>query len=671
MDSDPPPFDLTPLMDLEEDRSRTNSSSDSDSGSGSDDQPQTQEQNTSQAPLTSPPTRSVRELVESLGSPLGSSASSHSRTRQSVAPASPSPFDDPVPFRDEVNRSSTGLGTLLEQDSIYTRPTHTEFIPSIDKDSAPDLPEQDHTSLNAPQPTPWAPQLPQSDIPTWLNPPVQNEEPLGLNPSTNFGASLDQTPLRTRPEHTAFAPSFGAEPEHTSLNIPREPPSTRRTPWVSRPIAPTWLNRHSPPLTRPTAHTYSTRHTNIPPPAYPWNNSNAHDTFDRPDVFSRTTAHTTISDILFNFDLDGSTMSELLADACETARQVGVSTHELLSRTVFLGTTDLGISPLCLEASRVDVEGGGGMELVWWLIENTRPSEVYNEVRKGCLMRRGGEGEQSVWNVLRGLVPDVQGKRVAYDVQVDGLAIIPAGLGQIQDEDDEDEGSLYENIEIIDAESGFLDQADIETLKSSSDEAEREDHRVDPEPIARSVPAPAQVHRACIIMPSVNEHLTRHERLTAEWIHQGRLWALSITQDTLVLGLRQTSSVVPAQPIYVRALVRLVPLDLPWTAFPELDHIGPDRILPTQIPSKDLLSSPLYECELDERVVVPGVSGIGRQSSLWRSGIRVSMFNLWELVGPLGGFKLEVVVRTSEEETEREVPIQVESDAGDWQWVDE
>ncbi|KAJ1306293.1 hypothetical protein OPQ81_010994 [Rhizoctonia solani] len=580
------------------------------------------------------PSRSIRELVEALGSPVHSNPTSpRVSTTPQTCSHSPSPFEDPTSFDQKPS-----MGCFKTSD--------TSFMPSLSPDQNPASEQsfrQDQTNASRNEfTTPSPAQSHHTIAPSWLTCPAS---PRTLSPIP-YALSSTQSARRF-------------------YNMDTYRPYIRRThsiPTVSRPLA------------------------------QPWNGGIPEQDFTRPDRFSRTTAHTTISDLLFNFELDPAEVADLIDDVCYTARQVGVSTHDLLSRSVFLGTTDLGITPLCLEASRVDVEGGA-IELVLWFMENTRPSEVYSEVLKGCLMRQNGMGEQSVWNVLRGFMPDVDRSSVAYDVQVDTLTVVPRG-GEVEEDSndatDDDEGSLYDDLSIIDAESEFLDQADIETLKSSNDQLDK-----DKETEAQ---VPPRAHRARIVLPTFKESLTGpswaytspsqsnrfgmassgglgNKVLTAEWMIEGRLWALSIGEDSLILTLRQTSSVVSLDPVRVKAAVRLVPIGLPWTGIAEIDHIGSDRLLPTQIPSDELFSSPLYECEFDEKELVPGPVRVGVNSSVWKTDIRVSTLTLLELVGPDSGIKIEVVVRVSDRQISVASTSGYEDDgsdgASDWQFIDD
>ncbi|KAF8697704.1 hypothetical protein RHS03_07729, partial [Rhizoctonia solani] len=627
---------------------------------------------------TSPvrPFRSVRELVESLGSPIYSDTSISSRaspvprsTSNQLDLISLSRFEDPISFGDP--ESYHAWGSRSPPTTVRRTP------PSSPPDQNP-TPEQSQNQSNS------------------LN--VSDEEP-----------PCPSTPMPTQSSSAPYIP-----PAFRSV----VPPGS----YAQTSTAPSLLSSTRPdfPYARQPSSSYI-RQTNRSPPAtpqssYPWNQPSM-DTLSRPDRFSRTTAHTAISDILFNFDLDPSGAAELIQDACETARRVGVSTEDLLSRTVFLGTSDLGMTPLCLEASRVDV--GAGLELVLWLMENTKPWDVDGEVRKGCLMRCNGMGEQVVWNILRSFVPDVDGEgegSAAYDVDVEGLAFVRVGASGVvaspvesEDEDDEsDQGSLYDDVSIIDPdESMYLDQADIETLKSSSDE---HDQRLEAENQTQEVEElPSRIHRARIVLPSFKESLTgpswsytspsRGNRfgmaptgsvgdklLIAEWMFEGRIWALSIGEDTLLLTLRQTSSVVSSDPLRVQAIVRILPLDMHWNETKPIDQIGSDRLLPTEIPSDTLLSSPLYEWKSEEKELVPGPVGVGSSSSIWKTKIRASDFSILELAGEQSGIKVEVMVRTRERSSREvvmeastsvgvggfnSVALSIADDASDWQFVDD
>ncbi|KAG8708333.1 hypothetical protein FRC11_006558 [Ceratobasidium sp. 423] len=130
---------------------------------------------------------------------------------------------------------------------------------------------------------------------------------------------------------------------------------------------------------------------------------------------------------------------------------------------------------------------------------------------------------------------------------------------------------------------------------------------------------------------------------------------------------------------------------------PVVPSIGPDTLLPTQTPSDVLLPSPLYQFEFGEKELVPGPVGLGMNSSVWKTDIRVSMFSLLELAGNQSGFKVEVVVRVVEREkvnvpsTSAEAGVcpetgacagtsarveasgtgSIPDDASDWQFVDD
>ncbi|CCO33563.1 hypothetical protein BN14_07646 [Rhizoctonia solani AG-1 IB] len=621
-----------------------------------------------------PPARSIRELVQFLGSPVHSDSSSRASVVSRPASnhlglSSLSPFDDPFSFG---NQPETPYGNQHEA-GAYPYRAYRPHSPSASVRSilSTTPPEQDHTPER-------------SDRTNVLN--IQNEASTFL-------------PFPSAPASSPFNPTHVTTPH--DLWPPLQPQTpTAHNPTSSRlPALPNFSNARQSSSRRPRQTYTPTPHTSTAAPlqtsSYPWNQSIT-DPFGRPDRFSRTTAHTTISDILFNFDLDPSSAAELIEDACLTARQVGVSTQDLLSRSVFLGTSDLGMTPLCLEASRVDV--GAGLELVLWLIENTSSAEVEGQVRKGCLMRCNGMGEQGVWGILRGFIPDAYVReKLAYDVDVEGLAVVPAGAFENEtqdeiedeDEDDSDEGSLYDDISIVDAESSYVDQADIETLKSSSDERDQE-----PGNQAQEEP-PCRVHRARIVLPMFTESLTGpswsytspsrsnrfgmassggvgNKRLTAEWMFEGRIWALSVGEDSLLVTLSQTSSAVSSDPVRVKVLVRIIPLDMYWSEMKPIERIGSDRLLPTEMPSDVLLSSPLYEWESEEQTLIPGLMGVGSSSSIWKTEIRASEFSILELVGNQSGVKVEVVVRVREicVPSGSSVAPSVVDDASDWQFVD-
>ncbi|CAE6334810.1 unnamed protein product [Rhizoctonia solani] len=646
-----------------------------------------------------PPARSIRELVESLGSPVHSDTSPRPSLVSRPASnrldlTSPSPFDDPVSFG---NQSGGRHENEHETIGPYSYPDCAPCDPTTNVDSIPSAtpPDQVHAPKRSFG----------QDRSSVLNLPNEESGFSHSDPSPAFNpipTSTEPTPSMLHP----ILPSWSPQTPTAPIPIPPRLSSTRQNFSYARRSDPNYAHRTnlSPPRALPAPPGAS-----LSIPSYPWNRPSP-DTLGRPDRFSRTTAHTTISDILFNFDLDPSSAAELIEDACQTARQVGVSTQDLLSRSVFLGTFDLGMTPLCLEASRVDI--GAGLELVLWLIENTGSADVDGEVRKGCLMRCNGMGEQSVWNILRSFIPEGygEGASVAYDVDVEGLAVVPVGAGPSagpsatgpvetqSGAEDSDEGSLYDDVSIIDAESSYLDQADIETLKSSDDERDQESQNQ-----CQNEERPCRVHRARILLPSFKESLTgpswsftspsRSNRfgmassggvgdklLTAEWIFEGRIWALSIGEDSLILTLRQTSSVVSSDPVHVTAIVRLLPLDLYWTEAKPIEQIGSDRLLPTEMPSDVLLSSPLYEWKPEEKVLVPGPVRVGASSSVWKTEIRASDFSILELVGDQSGIKVEVVVRVLEKQ-KREAAVapsagpsvsrSTADDVSDWQFIDD
>ncbi|KAG8695626.1 hypothetical protein FRC11_001343, partial [Ceratobasidium sp. 423] len=460
-------------------------------------------------------------------------------------------------------------------------------------------------------------------------------------------------------------------------------------PMLNRPVVPsctpTHMTRSAPsslstrlnrPSLRPTSsttsprgffsHSFFTRAPKAEPPescakpraAYPWNRP---DTFERLDMTSRTTAHTAISDILLNYDLDTSTAADLIQDACQTARQVGVSTHDLLSRTVFSGNSDLGITPLCLEASRVDMEEGG-TELVQWLIENTGPSEVPVEIKKGCLMRLNGMGEQGVWNVLKSFVPVVDGETpFAYEVDAEGLADVALGWGGAFKSGEmwvgEDQESACGDVSTICAGSSYPDQEDTETLKFPTDKIEMAKEKEEV--------APPRVHRARIIMPLFKEFLLGPDQgnkffrrssspsanslanrvLTTEWMFEGRIWALLMSEDSLLLKLQQISPPLSPNPIQVKAVVRIFSADSQRAGIEKVGY-WIKSLLSTQTPGDAAPPNLLYECEL-EGELVPGSVRLDGKLSAWKTEIQTPVFSLLKLVGSHRGIAVEVVVRVS------------------------
>lgn len=391
---------------------------------------------------------------------------------------------------------------------------------------------------------------------------------------------------------------------------------------------------------------------------------------------------------MFNFDILPDEAADLLQDACDTAREVGVSTQELLAQTVVFGNEDLGMTPLCLEASRWEV--GAGTELLEWLIENTPSNLVARDLRKGCLMRNNGMGDQLAWSAMRLFVPEREDQAVfAYDVSVDNIGFVPNGAQLMANqakesettlvEHSDDEGSLYDEASLIDAASS-IDQADIETLKSSDDEGDKK-----MEEKAEPLMGPnIRVHRARIEVPLFKETLTYEGHnpaytafppsstpskllgeipyglssnrfrpmnkrvLTAEWVFEGRIWALAMGEDKLVLTLRHASDQVFGGPIKVKALIRVFPTDVRWDGFEELAALGPDRLLPTQEVTDILLIPPSYTCEFEEAQLVPGPATLRGTTSLCREGIYMSSLSLLDLVGAMGAMKVEVTIKTTE-----------------------
>ncbi|KAG9103452.1 hypothetical protein FRC07_009984, partial [Ceratobasidium sp. 392] len=224
----------------------------------------------------------------------------------------------------------------------------------------------------------------------------------------------------------------------------------------------------------------------------------------RPDIQSRNAALDTISNILFNFDCPPAEAAALLEDVCATADEVGVSTVELLAQTVTIGNFDLGMTALCLEASRCNLDGG--LEVLTWLLENVSPASIEKDLRNGCLMRNNGVGDQLAWATMKLFVPEQEDRAVfAYDVTVENIFYVSdAAAKKVEPApepaaDSDDEGSLYDDISLIDAESS-LNQADIETLKSSDDEGDA-DAKADSGATGHALGPSSKVHRARIGVP--------------------------------------------------------------------------------------------------------------------------------------------------------------------------
>ncbi|CAE6419251.1 unnamed protein product [Rhizoctonia solani] len=412
---------------------------------------------------------------------------------------------------------------------------------------------------------------------------------------------------------------------------------------IRRKTRPTATSRSS--FARPSGYNPSEQSTFA---AYPWTRP---ETLERLDKASRTTSHIAISDILLNSELDSFTAAELIQDACQTAGQVGVSTHDLLSRTVFCENLDLGITPLCLEASRVDL-GKGGTELVQWLIRNTRPSEVPSEIMKGCLMRLSGMGEQSAWDVLKSFIPTGPCEaQLAYQVDVQGLEDASQGKSWFSWSGramaGEDQESAYEDTSTL---VGCINQTDTRSM--ATDKLEEEADML-------------QVHRAQITIPSFAEHIlglgladkssapnkpsrksatpSTDDVLTTEWMFEGRLWAFSMEKDTLLLTLRQISSAIPPNPIKVKALVRILPLGIRGAGAKKSGR-WIRSLLPTRAARDASPIGPLYECEFEEKELVPGVAGIDGNSSVGKTEKEAYVFEISKLVGPYRGIKVEVMV---------------------------
>ncbi|KAG9092868.1 hypothetical protein FRC06_011767, partial [Ceratobasidium sp. 370] len=418
---------------------------------------------------------------------------------------------------------------------------------------------------------------------------------------------------------------------------------------------------------------------------------------ERPDIQSRNAALGTISNILFNFDCPPEEAAALLEDVCATANEVGVSTVELLAQTVTIGNFDLGMTALCLEASRCDLNGG--LDVLIWLLENVAPGTVEKELRQGCLMRNNGMGDQVAWSTMKLFVPEQESQAVfAYDVTIENIYLVPGAVTNQESKkvepnpelacDLDDDGSLYDDISLIDAESS-LNQADIETLKSSDDEADT-NTRVDPNATVHALGPSSKVHRARIHVPYFesslkfeDEHITpaytalppwspttptkllregikssisghtshmpmSNRVLTAEWMHEGRVWALAMGESKLVLTLRHTSEVVSREPVKVKAFVRIFPANANWNDVEELDSMGPDRLLQTYSHFAGPPITPSYSCEFDEMPLVPGPAALNSRSSVWKEDIYMSKLSLLELVGMSGAMKVEVVIKTTE-----------------------
>ncbi|KAG8737951.1 hypothetical protein FRC10_007465 [Ceratobasidium sp. 414] len=417
----------------------------------------------------------------------------------------------------------------------------------------------------------------------------------------------------------------------------------------------------------------------------------------RPDIQSRNTALGTISNILFNFDCPPEEAAALLEDVCATANEVGVSTVELLAQTVTIGNFDLGMTALCLEASRCDLSGG--LDVLMWLLENVAPGTIERELRHGCLMRNNGMGDQVAWSTMKLFVPEQENQAVfSYDVTVENIYLVPGTTTNQEPKkielnpepacDSDDDGSLYDDVSLIDAESS-LNQADIETLKSSDDEADT-DTKGDPDATTHPLGPSSKVHRACINIPYFesslkfeDEHILpaytafppwspatrtklfregikpsisgpthnmpmKNRVLTAEWMHEGRVWALGMGNSKLILTLRHASEVVSRQPVKIKAFVRIFPADVDWDDVEELGSTGPDRLLKTRSHSVGPPITPSYTCEFDETLLVPGPAAPAGNSSLWKEDIYMSRLSLLDIVGMSGAMKVEVVIKTTE-----------------------
>ncbi|QRW13029.1 hypothetical protein RhiLY_12028 [Ceratobasidium sp. AG-Ba] len=449
-----------------------------------------------------------------------------------------------------------------------------------------------------------------------------------------------------------------------------------------------------------TVHPSSTSERVSEPYQEPWRRQLHESAFrhpnERPDIQSRNAALDTISNLLFNFDCPPDEVAGLLEDTCATANQVGVSTAELLAQTVTLGNFDLGMTALCLEASRCDLSGG--LDVLTWLLENVSPGSIEKDLRRGCLMRNNGMGDQFAWSTMKLFVPEEEDHAVfAYDVTVDHIFLMrDAALKNLDTkhsepepkaDEDSDDGSLYDDVSFVDAESS-LNQADIETLKSSSDEGEArpqgssstdpavgprstahraridvpyfesslklEDQHIKPAYTALPYwhPGPSKLLKEMGIMKSPFPQPTqvmpmKNRVLTAEWMYEGRVWALAMGENKLVLTLRHASEVISSQPVNVKAIVRIFPSDIFWSEVEELNSIGPDRLLPTQ--SDPVLPIvPVYTCDFDEVPLVPGPPALPGNTSVYQADIYKSQLSLLELIGPSGAMKVEVLIKTTE-----------------------
>ncbi|KAF8599933.1 hypothetical protein BDV93DRAFT_525772 [Ceratobasidium sp. AG-I] len=467
-----------------------------------------------------------------------------------------------------------------------------------------------------------------------------------------------------------------------------------------------------------TAHPWSSR-SPIRTPAYnpthqplrPWGTDetsrqhplNPGQTNQRPDIHSRNATLTTISDLLFNFDCSSEELTSLIEDACATAKEVGVPTTELLANNVVIGNHDLGMTPLCLEASRCDLNDG--IELLAWLLDNAPRGLVDRDLKRGCLMRNNGLGDQAAWSTMKLFVPEEEGQAVfAYDVAVENvfavLGATPAPANPSKEDepaptqDSDDEGSLYDDISIIDAESS-INQADIETLKSSDDEDDAKKDQ--PTDGVSQAPSPTvRVHRARIDIPlfeaslrledefitpaytalpewspsvpsklmnecnsgMIRQHPGLHSGqrympmdnrvLTAEWMHEGRIWALSIGKNKLALTLRSVSEVVSHVRVKVKAVVRIFPATMGWDEVEELAEIAPHRLLPTAGKMMIPPVMPCYTCEFEEMEMVPGPPTLSGRSSVWKEGIHMSSLSFLDILEPSGAMKVEVMLKITE-----------------------
>ncbi|KAB5589506.1 hypothetical protein CTheo_7057 [Ceratobasidium theobromae] len=594
------------------------------------------------------------------------------------------------------------LGSILQEPTTPPRTSAT-----IDRGSAPPSPETPTAYTIRP-----LPRLPTFAEPNYLTP---GPDPSGDRFLSMFGSSVlpqprdqEQQVRWDQPDPRPYQSHFEAQmAEHWAERERRiSEQNMREYPMGSNP---------GPSYTRFTSRQRRQRQPNFESPfrnrasarlsSQPWHPSDPmydreRDEFNRRDVHGRNAALTTISNILFNFDITPDEAADLLEDACATAWEVGVAKHELLSRTVTFGNSDLGMTPLCLEASRWEV--GADTQLLEWLIENSPPDSVEREIRHGCLKRNNGMGDQRAWSAMKLFVPEQMGRAVfAYDTMVENIVIIPGAAKATADkakqsdttlvDDSDDEGSLYDDVSLVDGASS-INQADIETLKSSDDEGNNDSANAGAPVLGPNIRA----HRARIDIPLFKEALTfedseiapayialppwapsvpskilreyagdtarcralagpqhmpmKNRVLTVEWMYEGRIWALGLGQDKLVLTLRFASDQVSAEPVKVKASIRIFPGDNHWDGLKELTAFGPDMLLPTQESADLLLLSPTYSCELGEAELAPGPPTLNGNTSVSKE-IPLSLLDTG-MSSAQGSIKVEVVIKATEPKQE-------------------